>query len=107
MIAHTSLPVSDYQKSKAFYSQVLFWTFEPGRIDDGWGVAQTHPMAGVAGGSAAAVTVPMWTVEDVDAAVARVREAGGTVIEEPAQQAYGKMAQCTDDQGTRFYLGEL
>jgi predicted enzyme related to lactoylglutathione lyase len=49
----------------------------------------------------------MWTVEDVDAAVARVREAGGTVIEEPAQQAYGKMAQCTDDQGTRFYLGEF
>ena len=53
------------------------------------------------------VTVPMWTVDDVDAAVARVREAGGTVIEEPSQQAYGKTAQCTDDQGTRFYLGEF
>ena len=53
------------------------------------------------------VTVPMWTVEDVDAAVARVREAGGTVIEEPSQQPYGKTAQCTDDQGGRFYLGEF
>ena len=83
------------------------WTFEPGRIDDGWAVQQTHPMAGVAGGSAAQVTVPMWTVEDVDAAVALVREAGGTVIDEPSQQPYGKSAQCTDDQGTRFYLGEL
>ena len=92
---------------KAFYSRVLHWTFESGRIDDGWAVQQTHPMAGVAGGSAAQVTVPMWTVEDVDAAVARVREAGGTVIDEPSQQPYGKSAQCTDDQGTRFYLGEF
>ena len=57
--------------------------------------------------AAAATTVPMWTVEDVDAAVARVREAGGTVIEEPSQQPYGKTAQCTDDQGGRFYLGEF
>lgn len=32
---------------------------------------------------------------------------GGAVIDEPTQQAYGKSALCTDDQGTRFYLGEL
>jgi uncharacterized glyoxalase superfamily protein PhnB len=106
-LSYITYEVPDSTAFKAFYSGVLFWTFEPGRIDDGWGVQQTHPMAGVAGGSAAAVTVPMWTVDDVDAAVARVREAGGTVIDEPSQQAYGKSAQCTDDQGTRFYLGEF
>jgi len=106
-LSYITYEVPDSTAFKAFYSGVLFWTFERGRIDDGWGVQQTHPMAGVAGGNAAAVTVPMWMVEDVDAAVARVREAGGTVIEEPSQQAYGKMAQCTDDQGTRFYLGEF
>ena len=106
-LSYITYEVTDSAAFKAFYSGVLFWTFEPGRIDDGWGIQQTHPMAGVAGGNAAAVTVPMWTVEDVDAAVARVRDAGGTVIEEPSQQPYGKMAQCTDDQGTRFYLGEF
>ena len=106
-LSYITYEVTDSAAFKAFYSGVLFWTFEPGRIDDGWGIQQTHPMAGVAGGNAAAVTVPMWTVEDVDAAVARVREAGGTVIEEPSQQPYGKMAHCTDDQGTRFYLGEF
>ena len=52
------------------------------------------------------MTVPMWTVADINAAVARVREAGGTVIDEPSQQPYGRSALCTDDQGTRFYLGE-
>jgi predicted enzyme related to lactoylglutathione lyase len=106
-VSYITYEVADSSAFKAFYSRVLFWTFQPGRIDDGWQVEQTHPMAGVAGGSTQQVTVPMWTVEDVDAAVARVREAGGTIVEEPSQQAYGKSAQCTDDQGTRFYLGEL
>jgi uncharacterized glyoxalase superfamily protein PhnB len=106
-LSYITYEVTDSTAFKAFYSRVLFWTFEPGRVDDGWGVQQTHPMAGVAGGNAAQVTVPMWTVDDIDAAVARVREAGGTVIEEPSQQPYGKTAQCTDDQGTRFYLGEF
>ena len=106
-LSYITYEVTDSTEFKAFYSRVLFWTFEPGRIEDGWQVQQTHPMAGVAGGSATATTVPMWTVEDVEAAVARVREAGGTVIEEPSQQPYGKSAICTDDQGTRFYLGEL
>ncbi|MBN9633889.1 MAG: VOC family protein, partial [Actinobacteria bacterium] len=53
------------------------------------------------------VAVPMWTVTDVDAAVARVREAGGTVIDEPSRQPYGMSALCTDDQGARFYLGTV
>jgi uncharacterized glyoxalase superfamily protein PhnB len=106
-VSYITYEVTDSTAFKAFYSRVLHWTFEPGRIDDGWAVQQTHPMAGVAGGSAAQVTVPMWTVEDVAAAVALVREAGGTVIDEPSQQPYGKSAQCTDDQGTRFYLGEF
>jgi uncharacterized glyoxalase superfamily protein PhnB len=106
-LSYITYEVTDSSAFRAFYSRVLFWTFEPGRIGDGWQVQQTHPMAGVAGGSDQQVTVPMWMVEDIDAAVARVREAGGTVIDEPSQQSYGKSAQCTDDQGTRFYLGEL
>ncbi|OBF88848.1 glyoxalase [Mycobacterium sp. 852002-51152_SCH6134967] len=105
-LSYITYQVPDSSAFKAFYSRVLFWTFEPGRIDDGWGVRETHPMSGVAGGNSEAVTVPMWTVDDIDAAVARVREAGGTVIDEPSQQSYGKSALCTDDQGTRFYLGE-
>jgi uncharacterized glyoxalase superfamily protein PhnB len=105
-LSYITYEVTDSAAFKAFFSGVLFWTFQPGRIEDGWQVEQTHPMAGVAGGSSQQVTVPMWMVDDVEAAVARVREAGGAVIDEPSQQPYGKMAQCTDDQGTRFYLGE-
>lgn len=106
-LSYLTYEVPDSSAFKSFYSRLLFWTFEPGRVDDGWQVQDTHPMAGVAGGGTRSVTVPMWTVEDIEAAVARVREAGGTVIEEPSQQPYGRSALCTDDQGSRFYLGEF
>ncbi|WP_349269770.1 VOC family protein [Mycolicibacterium parafortuitum] len=106
-LSYITYQVPDSAAFRAFYSRVLFWTFEPGRIDDGWAVVGSHPMAGAAGGNPEAVTVPMWTVADIDEAVARVREAGGTVIEEPSQQSYGRSALCTDDQGARFYLGEF
>ncbi|ODR21481.1 hypothetical protein BHQ19_20900 [Mycolicibacterium porcinum] len=92
---------------KEFYGRVLSWSFEPGRITDGWGVQGSQPMSGVAGSSAQAVTVPMWTVADIEAAVTRVVEAGGTVLQQPSRQAYGLMAECTDDQGGRFYLGQF
>ena len=69
-LSYITYEVPDSAAFKAFYSRVLFWTFEPGRIDDGWQVTQTHPMAGVAGGNPEPVTVPMWTVADIDAAVA-------------------------------------
>ena len=106
-LSYITYEVADSAVFKSFFSRVLYWTFEPGRVDDGWQVQGTHPMAGVAGGSSDPVTVPMWTVADIDAAVARVREAGGTVIGEPTQQSYGVMAECTDDQGARFYLGQF
>jgi predicted enzyme related to lactoylglutathione lyase len=105
-LSYITYQAVDSAAFRAFYSGVLSWTFEPGRIDDGWAIQQTHPMAGVAGGSAHPVTVPMWTVADIQAAVDRVRAAGGTVIEEPTRQPYGMSALCTDDQGSRFYLGE-
>jgi predicted enzyme related to lactoylglutathione lyase len=106
-LSYITYEVADSSAFRAFYSGLLFWSFEPGRIDDGWQIAQTHPMAGVAGGSTQTVTVPMWTVDDIEVAVARVRAAGGTVIDEPSPQSYGTSALCTDDQGTRFYLGQL
>lgn len=106
-LSYLTYEVPDSATFKAFYSRVLFWTFEPGRVEDGWGVQGSRPMSGMAGGAASARTVPMWTVADIQAAVARVRAAGGTVLQEPARQPYGLMAECTDDQGGRFYLGQF
>ena len=106
-LSYITYEVADSAAFREFYRRVLRWTFEPGRIEDGWQVVGTHPMAGVAGGADRPTTVPMWTVADLDAAVQQVRAAGGTVIQPPSQQPYGRMAECADDQGGRFYLGEF
>lgn len=106
-LSYITYEVPDSTTFKQFYSRVLFWTFEPGRIDDGWSVQGSRPMSGMAGGAEQTTTVPMWTVADIDAAVSRVVEAGGTVLQQPSRQDYGVMAECTDDQGCRFYLGQF
>ncbi|MAU81866.1 MAG: glyoxalase [Gordonia sp.] len=92
---------------RAFYGAVLGWEFRAGRIDDGWEVDDVHPQIGIAGGADDQRAVPMWNVPDMDAAVGRVRAAGGRVITDPDAQAYGIMAYCSDDQGAEFYLGQL
>jgi predicted enzyme related to lactoylglutathione lyase len=106
-LSYITYQVADSALFRQFYGRVLSWTFEPGRVEDGWQVEQSRPMAGMAGGGARSVTVPMWTVADIDEAVGRVAEAGGSVLQTPSRQPYGLMAECVDDQGARFYLGQF
>lgn len=89
-----------------FYGSVFGWTFTPGRIDDGWGVTGCSPMMGMHGNADRPVVVPMYGVGDIDAAVGAVRAAGGTATE-PEQMPYGTTADCVDDQGVSFYLGQV
>ena len=105
-LAYVTFEVADSRLARDFYGAVLGWRFAPGRIADGWQVEGTAPMAGLSGGHAEATTVPMWRVADLRAAVGRVRAAGGTAAE-PRQEPYGLTADCADDQGTRFYLGQF
>lgn len=89
-----------------FYGRVLGWTYSAGGMDDGWEVEDNHPMTGIAGGQKDSAAVPMWVVDDIEVAVQRVRDGGGIVISGPEQQSYAISAECLDDQGARFYLGE-
>ena len=105
-LAYVTLEVGESARTRAFYGSVLGWRFTPGRVDDGWQVDEARPMTGLHGGHAPATGVPMYLVDDIGAAVARVRGAGGTATD-PERQPYGLTANCADDQGTRFFLGEL
>jgi predicted enzyme related to lactoylglutathione lyase len=104
-LSYLTLEVVDSARFREFYGVVLGLRFEPGRIEDGWAVPGIAPMTGLSGGHAVAAVVPMWKVDDVAAAVERVRAAGGTATD-PERQPYGTTAQGTDDQGVRFYLGD-
>jgi predicted enzyme related to lactoylglutathione lyase len=105
-LTYLTMQVPDSAKAREFYGLVLGWEFEPGRIDDGWQVTNTHPMTGLSGGHAEFTVVAMWRVDDIDAAVQRVRAAGGRASD-PERQPYGISADCEDDQGTKFWLGQI
>ncbi len=105
-IAYVTMEVVDSAEARSFYGSVLGWRFAPGRVQDGWQVEDVVPMVGMAGGREMATTIPMYQVDDIAAAVDRVRSAGGTASD-PEVQPYGITSACTDDQGTRFYLGQL
>jgi predicted enzyme related to lactoylglutathione lyase len=105
-LSYVTLEVVDSGRTRAFYAAVFDWTFAPGRIADGWQVEDSVPMTGLSGGHDRAAAVPMWRVDDIGRAVAAVRAAGGTATD-PQRQPYGVTSECRDDQGSRFYLGEL
>ncbi len=105
-VAYLTMQVPDSGRARAFHTAVFGWEFTPGRIADGWNVVGPAPMSGMSGGHAEASLVPMYRVDDVAAAVERVRAAGGTATE-PDQQAYGISSECTDDSGLPFWLGQL
>jgi predicted enzyme related to lactoylglutathione lyase len=105
-LIYVTLEVPDSARTLAFYSAVLGWRYQRGRVPDGWQIEGTTPMIGVSGGHAAAASAPVWRVADVAAAVGRVRAAGGTSTD-PHQEPYGVIAECTDDQGTRFSITQF
>lgn len=109
-ICYLTIGVPDSGRARAFFGAVLGWTFRPGRVEDGWSVLagghEVNYMTGMHGGEESTTVAPMYSVDDIDAAVERVRAAGGTATE-PARQPYGITSDCTDDQGTHFYLGQL
>jgi predicted enzyme related to lactoylglutathione lyase len=105
-LVYVTMEVVDSARARAFYGSVLGWRFSGGRVTDGWQVDDVAPMVGMSGGHPTATTVPMYRVDDIAASVEVVRDAGGMATD-PEAQPYGITATCTDDQGARFYLGQL
>jgi len=104
-VSYITLEVGDSDRARAFYGSVLGWRVEHGRVRDGWQVLGTAPMAGLSGGHTQATCVPLYRVDDIKAAVERVRAAGGTASD-PTQEPYGWVSSCTDDQRTRFSIAQ-
>jgi uncharacterized glyoxalase superfamily protein PhnB len=105
-VAYLTLRVPDGARARDFYEAVLGWSTVPGRVPDGWQVEGTTPMTGIGGGATGPGVVPMYAVDDIEVAVAAVRTAGGEAGEID-RQPYGLTAECKDDQGLPFYLGQL
>ena len=100
-LGYFTMPVADLTKGQRFYGALFGWTFEPG--DQYAHVGNTTPPGGLVRDAAESSAKVWFRVTDVRAAVARVRELGGSA-DEPRESPSGWSADCRDDQGTRFSL---
>ncbi|MFG2982273.1 VOC family protein [Streptomyces sp. NPDC048258] len=108
-----SLMARDLHAAESFYHAVPGWTFRKGGLGQAFSVAELDgvPVAGI-GAVAGEFEVPVaWTayfaVDDADAAVARIRESGGTVGLGPVNYPpRGRAALATDREGAAFGIWE-
>ncbi len=104
-IGYASLWVPDVERAAAFFDAVLGWAYGAPH-GAGRQVVGATPHHGLQGGVAHPTLMLAFAVADVDAAVDRVRAAGGRA-QAPTEQPYGRASMCEDDQGTAFSVFEV
>ena len=104
------LGVEDVERGRAFYQGLFGWRFEPGPSGEGFTIATGGVPGGMHGGDKGAAPYLFFRVDDMDAALERVRQLGGTVEEmdidgdEESVARWGRFKLCRDDQGSPFGL---
>jgi uncharacterized glyoxalase superfamily protein PhnB len=102
-IGYVTLEVPDGDRARTFYEKVFGWAMAPGHEAGSFHVSSITPPSGIHGGPEAPEFRVYFRVDDIGAAVARVREAGGEVLSTTDYDSGGN-AECRDDQGLRFDL---
>lgn len=106
-IGYAALWTPDAARAADFYQRVLGWRYAgaPGAADRGRQIPGTRPPLGIWGEQPHGTLRLKVVVDDVAAAVERVRAAGG-VADAPVHEPWGLSAACTDDQGMPFGVYE-
>jgi uncharacterized protein len=101
------LGVGDVDRARAFYGSLFGWEF----ADEGAGATIETPNipGGLHGGDAGASPYLFFRVDDLDAALAQVRDLGGEVGDDLGDDPdtiarFGRFVICKDDQGSGFGL---
>ena len=108
-IAFIEIGVGDTDQGRAFYEGLFGWSFEPGPTS-GWTFDTPTVPGGMHGGDPGVAPYVFFAVDDIGAAVERVRELGGSVEEmdvegdEESVKQFGRFKLCRDDQGSTFGL---
>jgi uncharacterized glyoxalase superfamily protein PhnB len=102
-VANVTIVARDAGRAKEFYQAVLgvpFSAAHPGT----WRTGETRPPLSILPSAGAEPEVQLsYRVDDIAAAVERVRAAGGRAGE-PVRRRFGLSAECADDQGATFRL---
>lgn len=95
-----TVPAADPDRAAAFFGELFGWQLSEG--NHGYHVSNVYPPMGIATNDNP--TPQVWIeVENIESAVAKVRELGGTA-EDPSHNDSGWVSQCTDPQGVVFNL---
>jgi len=109
-VSFIELGVGDSEQGRRFYEQVFGWSMEPGPKGQGFTFSAGDVGGGMHPGDPGAAPYVFFAVDDIDAAIARVRELGGEVEEmdvegdDASQAEFGRFKLCRDDQGSKFGL---
>jgi uncharacterized glyoxalase superfamily protein PhnB len=102
-VANVTMVARDAHRAREFYEAVLqvpFSESHPGA----WRTDETRPPLGIFSSEGAESEVRLsYRVDDIAAALDRVRAAGGHA-ERPERRPFGLLADCVDDQGATFHL---
>jgi uncharacterized glyoxalase superfamily protein PhnB/catechol 2,3-dioxygenase-like lactoylglutathione lyase family enzyme len=102
-VANVTMVARDAQRAKEFYEAVLQVPFSPAHPGT-WRTEEITPPLGIFTARDGEPEVQLsYRVDDIAAAVERVRAAGGSA-DEPQRLPYGLVVRCVDDQGTTFRL---
>jgi hypothetical protein len=109
-LAFVEFGVDDVEKGQVFYSGLFGWKFEPGPSGQGYVISLPNVGAGIHGSDPGAAPYVFFRVDDIDAAVEKVLELGGTVDDTDVEgddesiATFGRFKLCKDDQGSPFGL---
>ena len=109
-LAFVEFGVEDVEKGQVFYSGLFGWKFEPGPSGQGYVISLPNVGAGIHGADPGAAPYVFFRVDDIDAAVEKVLELGGTVDDTDVEgddesiATFGRFKLCKDDQGSPFGL---
>ncbi|WP_181791890.1 VOC family protein [Streptomyces phytophilus] len=102
-VTYFEVPSSDIATTQQFWGSLFGWTFHEGNFPGYSMIRGSEPMGGSPHDDPSRHPRIFFAVDDIEAAVAKVRELGGTA-EDPVALPSGAYAHCTDDQGVRFSL---
>jgi len=108
VLAFFELGVGDGARGRAFYEGLFGWSFEPGPAEGGFAIGTPNVPGGLHGGDPGAGPYVFFAVEDIEAAIERVRELGGEVEDvdvegdDESVAKFGRFKLCRDDQGSPF-----
>jgi predicted enzyme related to lactoylglutathione lyase len=96
------LPAADTARTREFYARLFGWNFEPFGDED---YHVTYEARGaVYGAPGETGLLAYFNVDDIDDAIARVRELRGEAGEKRDEPGVGQYAHCSDPGGNRFGL---